>query len=122
LETIEAGWDCEKSFVAFEQYLYPYHDERGVEGTPAEVTANTGFALSDGERAEFETYRGSDEKENKCRGLGFLPGVLVEEVVWEKLCGARKPDQYLLQPSLSGPNDPGCDCPCVPIEGSDHYG
>jgi hypothetical protein len=106
--------------VAYALYLVLFRDEKCVPEILAEAIGNADFSYA--ELQEFVTCRGFDGMEYKYRVLGLLLDVLVEQIEWEKLCGVRKPDQYLRHAYLSCPVDPCYDCACVGMARSDRCG
>jgi hypothetical protein len=119
-ETIDARQDSDGNLEPQDLYLELYHDENCVVGTYAEVSENACFFYA--EVKLIVTSRDWNEEEYKYQMLGLLHDDLVEQFEREKLCGARKPDQYLQHAYLCDPNDPCYDFACVKMERSDHCG
>jgi hypothetical protein len=119
-ETTSAVGDCEEALAASDRNLCLDHDEDCVVEILDEANGNV--CLSYAEVGEFVTDRDFDEKEYRCRGMGSPPDVLIEKDEEERLCGVRKPDQYLHLVYLCGPGDPCCDFSCGEMEYIDRCG
>lgn len=84
------------------------------------ATANTVIFYAEVE--EFLIGHDFDEEECKYQVWSSRLHGLIEKVVWEKLCGVRKPDRYLHHVYLLEYHDPYCGFVCEETEYSDRCG